>query len=103
MDCSREEESTHPDAVCMLTLHATGQVLVVLDAENFDFHVDVAPDASPKWIKFCLQYLDLIGYVPIPLDECDPELLDNDWIRRYFVPREPTDDMPLIVPPAVSA
>ena len=95
-------ELKDPDAAEMLTLHASEHVIVVIDVENFDFYVDVAPNASPKWIKVCLRYLDRLGYAMIPLDECDPELLDNDWVRRYCVPREHADTM-LQIPVAVSA
>jgi hypothetical protein len=100
---AQREAPADPAAVGLLTLHASGQIHVVFDAENFDFHVDVAPDVSPKWIKFCLQYLDFLGYEMIPLSECDPELLENDWVRRYFAPREAVNTLFMISPPVVGA
>ncbi|XVV02750.1 hypothetical protein ACQPW3_36185 [Actinosynnema sp. CA-248983] len=88
------------------TAEVAGQLIIHLDTIAFDFHMDVAPDASIEWVRGGLAYLDLLGYEPIPLEECDPELLDNDWVRRYFVPIDPIDDaedVPFIAPPRVGA
>jgi hypothetical protein len=87
----RDEPASTPladrvGAVGLLTAEAEGQVRIHLDVEEFDFHMDVAPDADANWIKSTLNYLRLLGYEPIPLDEADPEFLDDDWVRRYLVP-----------------
>ncbi|ONI83513.1 hypothetical protein ALI22I_34020 [Saccharothrix sp. ALI-22-I] len=89
----------------MLTAEAVGQVRVHLDVEAFDFHMDVAPDADMRWVRASLAYLKMLGYEPIPLDEADPELLDDDWVRRYFVPIEPVEHRSelVIVAPRVAA
>ncbi|WP_367135765.1 hypothetical protein [Saccharothrix sp. HUAS TT1] len=98
------ETATDPAAVSLLSLVAKDQVRVVFDAENFDFHADVAPNADPRWTKFLVGYLTFLGYELLDDDECEPEVLDDDWVRCYFVPVEPAeDDQHLISPPQVSA
>ncbi|MCG8926665.1 hypothetical protein [Lentzea sp. CC55] len=84
---------------------AAGRVRFHLDTEEFDFYVDVAPGTASAWISLTLTYMALLGYEPIPLNECEAELLDDGWVRRYFVPIEPVEDGidPVIVAPRVAA
>ncbi|WP_329793897.1 hypothetical protein V1227_19000 [Lentzea sp. DG1S-22] len=90
---------------------AAGRVRFYLDTEEFNFYVDVAPDTASRWVAHTLTHLALLGYEPIPLDECEAELLDDGWVRRYLVPIEPVEDadiapeiiVPEIVAPRVGA
>ena len=101
------DDRTVPDARAtpLLAGMAAGRVRYHLDIEEFDFRVDVAPDTPSRWVALTLTYLNLLGYEPIPLDECEAELLDDGWVRRYLVPIEPVEDhvIPEIVAPRVGA
>lgn len=62
------------------------RISITLDAENQDWHVDAAPNHSPAAMRLVLAKLSGWGYIPIPEEECEPDLLDNGATRIYFYP-----------------
>ncbi|WP_394615869.1 hypothetical protein JNUCC0626_40065 [Lentzea sp. JNUCC 0626] len=69
-------------------------MMVYLDVGEFDFHIDAAPEARTCRIRLALSLTRQLGFQPIPVEECEPELLDNGWTRMYLAPIEPTPDTP---------
>lgn len=68
----------------------------VVDTTTFDFHLDASPEALARGIAELLEIMRYYGFEPMPEDEAPAELLDDDWVRIYFVPIVPMDDSPLI-------
>lgn len=73
-----------------------GQARLVLDHSAFDYHLDIGPDAPQQALDFLMELMTGYGFTLLDDDECDPELLDDDFIRVYFRPTIPVDDSPLI-------
>lgn len=73
-----------------------GMAEMVLDTEEFDFHLDASPDAPSPALASVLAWIAQLGFEPMDEDECEPELLDNGQTRIYLVPTVPVDDAPLI-------
>lgn len=75
------------------TWESPGKLIrTVLDADEFDFHMDVAPDVSPSMVKGCVAKLWDMGLEPLDDDECEPEVLDDGFVRIYFTPVDPVSD-----------
>lgn len=69
---------------------ALGMTRYRLDTVHFEFYLDCAPDAAPSVIRDMLPLFTLVGLEP--MDDIEPELLEDGWIRRWFVPTVPVDD-----------
>ncbi|UFD97968.1 hypothetical protein PQC18_gp30 [Streptomyces phage Pablito] len=64
-----------------------GLIKLVVDEEEYDFHIDAQEGYRPSLMRSVLlmarqQGLDLLGE-----DEGDPEILDDGTIRIYLAPR----------------
>lgn len=73
-----------------------GQVRCVLDSEEFDYHIDVHPEAQAVQVDALICYILWAGLEQLDPEECEPETLDDGWTRIYLVPVVPVDDEPLI-------
>lgn len=69
---------------------------LLLDTLEFDFHLDVAPNALSETTSLVLNWLRALGFEPLDEEECEPELLDDGFTRIYLTPIVPVDDAPLI-------
>lgn len=91
-----------PQSLCRLLrgrsefVNTFGTVRFVIDTDAFEFYVDASPEHLPQEIAQVLTSLHGLGLEPMDDDECEPELLDDGWVRIHFVPVEPVDDSPLI-------
>lgn len=74
---------------------------LVVDTTTFDFHVDASPEALSQGLAEVMDLMHHYGFEPMPEDESPAELLDDDWVRVYFVPIVALDDSPLIRTTAV--
>jgi hypothetical protein len=78
-----------------------GGVRLVIDLEEFDFHMDVATDADPKSICSVYTQVQHWGMEVLDDDE-DPGSIVEDggrtWVRRYLAPTYPDAERGSAVP-----
>lgn len=68
-------------------------VKLYLDPADFDFHLDASSRALPSTVECYLNYARRLGFMPMPADECPPEVQDDGYVRLYLVPIEPVSDI----------
>jgi hypothetical protein len=62
------------------------RILVVLDNDESDWHVDAGPGYSSTQMGALLERIYSMGYKAMPESECGSELLSDGSVRIYLVP-----------------
>lgn len=73
-----------------VTFH-DGTVRLSLDAAAFDFHIDASPRAIPAVVEGYIALARRLGFMV--MDDCEPELQDDGFVRVYLCPIEPIADV----------
>jgi len=62
------------------------RIVIVLDSAVFDWHIDAGPGYNASQMDALLRHVYIMGYEPMPEDECGSEILDSGGVRIYLVP-----------------
>jgi hypothetical protein len=64
-----------------------GLIKLVVDEEEYDFHIDAKEGYRPSLMRSVLLMARRIGLDLLDEDEGDPEIVDDETIRIYLTPR----------------
>lgn len=76
-----------------------GTVELTINSTDFSFHIDAKASALPAVIQTFVRAANRLGFEV--LDDCEPELCDDGWIRVWLVPIEPVTDVKYEMPSLV--
>lgn len=80
-----------------------GTIRMVIDRPAFDFHLDVREKALNFLVAGFRRHLERLGF--IELDDVEPELTEDGYVRMYWTPKEPISNtdyaMPSLIPTGI--
>jgi hypothetical protein len=76
---------------------ADGQIRLVVNDPEYDWHIDAKLDHRPSVMKQVLLLARMHGFELMDEEEGDPEFVDDETIRIYLAPRAATEPLLRVV------